>query len=200
ASTKGGINNDTLYLIPNIKGDYAIKKRSLIGIVDYNGNMYLFGGTSSELGTLNDMMILDTINLTWKSGSMINAPTPRFYYGANLLPNQNIIYFGGHNGKEIIELNEIHLYDIVNNFWNTKKTSGSSPSKRYLFSTVLGLDGKRIIIFGGFNVVSTDSFYVLDTINFEWYVPNVSGDIPANRYNHKSNVIGNFMVVSFGKI
>ncbi|CAG8477049.1 6678_t:CDS:2 [Funneliformis caledonium] len=196
ASAKGGINNDTLFLyggfsnetslihtydsqndlwsIPNVKGDYVIKKRSLTGIIDYNGNMYLFGGASSEFGILNDMIILDTINLIWKSGSLINAPTPRFYYGANLLPNQNIIYFGGHNGKEIIELNEIHLYDIVNNDWNIKKTSGSSPSKRYLFSTVL------------------------DTINFEWYIPNVSGDIPANRYDHKSNVIGNFMVISFG--
>lgn len=70
---------------------------------------------------------------------------------------------------------------------------------RLLIHLQLGSDGRGIIIFGGFNVVNTDSLYILDTINLEWYVPNVTGQLPANRYNHKANVIGNFMVVSFGK-
>jgi hypothetical protein len=61
------------------------------------------------------------------------------------------------------------------------------------------LDGRGVIIFGGFNVIKTDSLYILDTISLEWYTPNVTGQIPANRYNHGANVIGNYMVVSFGK-
>jgi len=60
------------------------------------------------------------------------------------------------------------------------------------------LDGKRIIIFGGY-FTYTEPLYVLDLINFEWYIPKVSGKIPSSRYWHRANVIGKYMVISFGK-
>ncbi len=68
------------------------------------------------------------------------------------------------------------------------------------------MDEKRIIIYGGYtsggyggyNVTNQDSLYVLDLINFVWYVPKVSGKIPVNRYWHQANVIGKYMVISFG--
>ncbi len=75
----------------------GVDKYALTGIIDYNGKMYLFGGYNSNymyLNDLNDMLILDTINLNWEKGSLVNAPTPRSYYGATLLPNQHIIYIG----------------------------------------------------------------------------------------------------------
>ncbi len=43
------------------------------------------------MGFLNDMLILDTINLNWRKGSIVNAPTPRNSYDATLLPSQHII-------------------------------------------------------------------------------------------------------------
>ena len=43
------------------------------------------------MGFLNDMLILDTINLNWRKGSIVNAPTPRNSYGATFLPSQHII-------------------------------------------------------------------------------------------------------------
>ncbi len=72
----GGLphNNETIYL-------------------DYNGKMYLFG-ENDDTKRFNDMLILDTMNLNWRKGSLVNAPTPRRYYGATLLPNQLIIYLG----------------------------------------------------------------------------------------------------------
>jgi len=120
ASVNGGVNNNTLFLygglphnstgtvalvytfniqsnlwsIPKTTGDIIAKKLGLTGIVDYNGKMYLFGGYKSISDPLNDMFILDTINLNWGIGSSVNAPTPRYYYGATLLPNQHIIYLG----------------------------------------------------------------------------------------------------------
>lgn len=54
--------------------------------------MYLWGGETDDF--VNDMLILDTINLSWRKRSMVNAPTPRTQYGAALLPDQNIIYMG----------------------------------------------------------------------------------------------------------
>ncbi|CAG8777214.1 16028_t:CDS:2, partial [Rhizophagus irregularis] len=105
-----------------------------------------------------------TINLNWGKGSIINAPTPRDRYGATLLPNNKIIYIGGRNGNEIIfdtkslnigqgtalTLSEVYIYDTINDNWETKVTSGKIPSNRGAFTTILGLDGKRIIIFGGY--------------------------------------------------
>jgi hypothetical protein len=119
AAAIGGVNNNTIFLYGgflfsedddsdlvytyetqnglwdalNVNGNNT-RKRSLEAVTDYNDKIYLFGGSSDEIGVLNNMAILDTINLVWKTGSLINAPAARFYYGATLLPNQNIIYFG----------------------------------------------------------------------------------------------------------
>jgi len=117
-SIKGGGNNHTLFLfgglsfngrkmalvytydtltdswsISNITEGNIIRKFSLKGIAGYNGNMYFFGG-SLRNKTVNDMLILDTTHLNWEFGSQVNAPTPRVWYGATLLPSQHIIYLG----------------------------------------------------------------------------------------------------------
>jgi hypothetical protein len=121
ASAKGGANDNMLFLygglsndemalvytfdpqsnkwsIPNIIGDNTVRKQNLLGIVDNNGKMYLWGGFVDEDEVeVNDMLILDTINLSLGKGSLINAPTPRYNYGAVLLPDQTIIYLGKRN-------------------------------------------------------------------------------------------------------
>ena len=119
ASVNGGANNNTLVLFGGLPLNFnetmtfiytfnaksnlwrnvsqmsenIVNKRSLTGIADYNGKMYLFDG-ASMVTELNDMLILDTINLNWKKGSSVHAPTPRYLYGATFLPNQHIIYLG----------------------------------------------------------------------------------------------------------
>ncbi|PKY44831.1 hypothetical protein RhiirA4_514900 [Rhizophagus irregularis] len=163
----------------------------------------------------NKLYILDTINLNWSKGSIINAPTPRANYGAILLPNDKIIYIGGDNDTTIydpntlkiskgtaLSLSEIYIYDMINDNWDTKVTSGKIPSNRSGLSAVLGLDGKRIIIFGGcfINPGYLDAtLYVLDLANYNWYIPKISGKIPKPRNLHKANVIGKYMVISFGE-
>ncbi|RIA87836.1 hypothetical protein C1645_739813 [Glomus cerebriforme] len=228
ASVRGGANNDTLFLygghsndqtielvytfdpqsikwsIPKIAEiNSAIRKSEVTG-VNYNGKMYLWGGFNR-----------DTINISWGKGSLVNAPTPRSLYGATLLPNNNIIYMGGTDTDTItynlktfniiqgnaFTLSEVYLYDTINDNWSIKTTSGKIPSNRAVFSTVLGLDGQRVIIFGGmFNNPGylDTTLYVLDLTNFNWYVPKSSGNIPNSRIYHKANVIGKYMVISFG--
>jgi hypothetical protein len=121
ATIRGGADNNTLFLyggeslsgdntmalvytfdtqnnlwgIPKITGVPPNKEVGITLTIDYNGLMYLFGGIldNSTVYT-NDMFILDTINLSWKQASSINAPSPRSQYGAVFLPNQNIIYMG----------------------------------------------------------------------------------------------------------
>jgi hypothetical protein len=112
SSAKGGANNKTLFLygadiekvvytfdpqtdswtVPKIAGD-AITKFGLTAAIDYNGKMYLWSGLIFE-EYKDDMLILDTINLSWGRGNMDNAPAPRDLYAAAMLPDQTIIYMG----------------------------------------------------------------------------------------------------------
>ncbi|PKY52909.1 hypothetical protein RhiirA4_497745 [Rhizophagus irregularis] len=99
------------------------------------------------------------------------------------------------------KLSEVYIYDTINDSWDTQITSGKIPSSRGAFSTILGLDGQRIIIFGGYyaNPGYLDTtLYELDLNNYNWYIPKISGNIPKPRVFHKANVIGKYMVISFG--
>jgi len=117
ASVNGGADNNTLILYggstntttaalvytfdpqsnswsaPIISGVSVTRKYDLTGIIDNNKKMYLWGGYNGT-NSQNSMFILDTINLSWREGSLVGPPTPRFNYGATLLPNQTIIYIG----------------------------------------------------------------------------------------------------------
>ncbi|RIA87834.1 hypothetical protein C1645_739812 [Glomus cerebriforme] len=199
--------------IPKITGDYTVRKFRLTA-VNHDGKMYLYSGVNKVINNnvtsdvfLNEMVILDTINLSWSKGSLINAPSPRADYDATLLPNDNIIYLGGVSApptaymSNALTLSEVYLYNTINDNWSKKITSGKIPSNRAAFSTVLGLDGQRIIIFGGFfdNSEYLDTtLYVLDLTNFNWYIPKISGQNPNHRRFHKASVIGKYMVISFG--
>ncbi|PKY52911.1 hypothetical protein RhiirA4_470821, partial [Rhizophagus irregularis] len=207
-----------VWSIPKIAGFNTDRKSSLTGIINNDGKMYLWSGETNPdyLNYVSEMLILDTINLNWSEGSIINAPTPRVNYGAILLPNNKIIYIGGDddyststfnldtlniiNGSALT-LSEIYIYDMINDNWDTKVTSGKIPSNRAGFSAILGLDGKRIIIFGGYFInpgYLDTTLYVLDLVNYNWYIPKISGKIPKPRTLHKTNVIGKYMVISFG--
>ncbi|RIA89542.1 hypothetical protein C1645_191291 [Glomus cerebriforme] len=166
ASVKGGSNNDTLFLYgvynsaialvytfdprinkwftPQVSGNNYIRKQFLTGVIDQRGKMYLFGETLpgglivDDLTLDTDMLILDTINLMWGKGSLVNAPPARSDYGATLLPNQSIIYIGCFDPKDKQAIGKIHLYDTITNVWSTKITIGNIPTQREYFSAVLG--------------------------------------------------------------
>ncbi|PKK60369.1 hypothetical protein RhiirC2_856887 [Rhizophagus irregularis] len=176
-SVKGGPNNDTLFLyggdssdqtmalvytfdsrsivwsIPKITGFNPARRSGLTGIINNDGRMYLWSGGNDTVYVTNEMLVLDTINLSWSKGSIINAPIPRNGYSATLLPNNKIIYMGGDNDYTItyfpntlninkgtaLTLSEIYIYDMINDNWDTKVASGKIPSNRGGFTTVLGM-------------------------------------------------------------
>ncbi|PKK67149.1 hypothetical protein RhiirC2_714331 [Rhizophagus irregularis] len=196
-SVKGGANNNTLFLygaffmdlvytfdpqtnlwnIPKIIGDTYRREHSLTGITDNKGKMYLWGGLDIRMNAISDMLILDTVNLVWSKGSF--APIMSMRYAAVLLPDNILVY----------------IYDTIDDDWNiVKSTSGTIPSYRKCFTPVLGLDGQRVIIYGGYGDDVTkppkpvDSpLYELKLINFEWRIPKTSGQTLAFRYGHAAN-------------
>ncbi|GBC23899.1 hypothetical protein GLOIN_2v1806167 [Rhizophagus irregularis DAOM 181602=DAOM 197198] len=176
-------------------------------------NMFLYGGISTNNDEKDLVYIFDTRGNSTNSWITLNAigKTNKAFltsidndgkitdYGAVLLPNKNIIYLGGSIiNNEPLTLNEVYLYDTIQDNWSIKTTSGYIPSRRFAFSAVLSLDGQKIIIFGGKWTTNLTALYELDLTNFNWYIPKVSGQIQDPRYWHKANVIGKYMVISFG--
>ncbi|PKY48538.1 hypothetical protein RhiirA4_422250 [Rhizophagus irregularis] len=115
----------------------------------------------------------------------------------------NIYYLGGTTyNLTALSLKEVYTYDTINDNWESNITKGKIPSNRYGFSTILGLDSQRVIIYGGEFVDDPgyvdSTLYVLDLTNFNWYIPKITGNIPKPRRFHKANVISRYMVITFG--
>ncbi|CAB4489701.1 unnamed protein product [Rhizophagus irregularis] len=109
---------------------------------------------------------------------------------------------GGIGDKSTL-MNLVYIYDTINDFWSTKITSGTIPPNKIGSTAVLGLDGQRVIVFGGIPTADIANapkipLYELNLITFEWHIPKTSGSTPASRENHRANVIGNYMVITFG--
>jgi N-acetylneuraminic acid mutarotase len=82
--------------IPIIQGKTP-PRREDIDSVSYGGKIYIFGGHMEDNNVniyFNNFDILDTVNLVWSVGSLVNAPLPRYLYTATLV-NGVIYYIGG---------------------------------------------------------------------------------------------------------
>ncbi len=211
----GGINNDTIFFInsendlkvppvhsfnaqknlwetPNISGTTPIGRNQMRVITDHNSKIYLLSGKNSVKG----MFILDTINFNCKIET--NSLISRLSYGATLLPNGVIVYMGGSDDVNIQnDFKVVYLYDTNNDKWEAKATTGNTPPNDFGITSVLGLDGNRIIVFGG---IINNILHVLDLTSYEWYTPKTKGKGPVfKRGEHTANVIGKYMVIIFGK-
>ncbi|RIA95119.1 hypothetical protein C1645_872965 [Glomus cerebriforme] len=221
----GGINSDAIFFINNeftnttppvhsynaqnnlwntrtISGDRPIGRNQMKPITDNNGKIHLLTGLSftdkAGVTRSNGIIVLDTINLNC---IIRDAPITRLGYGATLLPNGKIVYMAGWDPVFVLppdNFKEIYLYDTNTGQWDIKLTTGNFPTSDAGISTVLGLDGSRIIVFGG-DVDSDNFLNVLDLTNFEWFIPEVRGKGPVfKRSEHTANVIGKYMVIAFG--
>ncbi|CAB4382501.1 unnamed protein product [Rhizophagus irregularis] len=172
----------------SISVERPIGRNQMRPITDYNGKIYLLAGfpfTTIQDVTRNQggMFIFDTIELSCVLKDAIDGML-RVEYSATLLPNGIIVYMGGKDpkgpdGKPVADgFRIVYLYNTIDNTWKPQPTFGdSTPNGDNGISSVLGLDGFRIIVFGGHNI-DNKMLYVLDTTTFNWYEPNVSGKGP----------------------
>ncbi|CAG8605567.1 24027_t:CDS:2 [Cetraspora pellucida] len=172
-----------------------------------SGRLYAFGGFNYINGTYyNSIDLLDTIGFIWSNITLSNAPSGRDGYVSNLLPNGNIIYLGGYLSGQTIGLDTAYLYNTNNNTWRNMTTLGVTPESRGHFTSVLGLNKNRLIIYGGestkgYNHAATPTLVVLDLSSepFTWISQNVSGDfIPPPLLLHTANVVNNYMIIAYG--
>ncbi|GES72845.1 hypothetical protein GLOIN_2v1641931 [Rhizophagus clarus] len=177
-------------------------------VCDVNtGKMYRFSG-NQPAGTnpppvINNMDILDTSTLTWRTGSTVNAPEGRFDHTGTLLPNGYIVYIGGTLASGgTADMSKLPLYSINDDTWTTTNVPGYSPTPRAYHSAVLTQDG-RIIVYGGVtgNGAAIDDLVVLDTSQtvYTWSKANVTTNSPLSRFYHTATLVGDYMIVVFGR-
>ncbi len=105
---------------PTITGKEPEKRTDIRGVIDDLGIIYIFGGKFDEM--LNDMIILNTNDLTWSYGPIDNGPLRRSLYTATLLSNGMIVYIGGleqiTNNNSPVDINQINIYNTKLNTWS----------------------------------------------------------------------------------
>ncbi|GBB96382.1 hypothetical protein RclHR1_02740013 [Rhizophagus clarus] len=184
----------------NLSGVRPIGRNQMKVVTDYTGKIYLLGFTFQDITHPNGLFVCDTINLNCeiRDASFFS----RLSYGATLLPNGIIVYMGGRDASYSAVpdgFKMIFLYDTINDKWDSKITTGIFPPPDFGITTVLGLKGDKIILFGGVTNVGDNNLYVLNLTSYDWYVPQVKGTGPVSRRSeHCANVIGKYMVVTFG--
>jgi N-acetylneuraminic acid mutarotase len=117
------------WLMPFISGKTPERRRNIRAANDAE-KIYIFGGSadfavqSPTFHLFNEMLILDTISLTWSYGSLINAPSGRMLYSATMLSNGVIVYIGGWEktavGTVPVDINQIYLYDTKLDSWSLR--------------------------------------------------------------------------------
>ncbi|RHZ52661.1 hypothetical protein Glove_459g12 [Diversispora epigaea] len=171
------------WTIPSIIGDSIPPRQLINGVIDNSGIIYIFGGFNATNLTVftgqmyNDMNILNTSSMTWKTLSPSLPPSECCSYSANILSNGIIVYIGGillgggsyasapldevkrdtspileiytNSNTYLLKMNDIKLFDTKKLEWSSMNaTGGDVVDPRWQFSSVLTPDG-NIIIFGG---------------------------------------------------
>ncbi|CAB5377220.1 unnamed protein product [Rhizophagus irregularis] len=198
------------WTVPVTNGPIPTRRRAIKGVIDKEtGKFYVFGGSDQKTGQnyyefYNDMIVFDTISLTWSIGSTI---IPRTDYTATLLSNGTIVFIGGKdNNYNDVDINQLALYDTKVDKWSITTAQGVTLENRGLHSAVLTPD-ERIIIFGGrkgWDVQVSDQLAVLNTKTtpYEWSIPQVSaiGNMPLTTFAHSATLVENYMFINFGTI
>eukprot|EP01133_Synstelium_polycarpum_P004287 gene4287-5006_t len=131
-------------------------------------------------------------------------PRPRMSHTATTVSidggqSTKLLIFGGYNGVDFYD--DVMLYDINSNTWQTKMTSGTPPCARYAHTATLVNNQTHIYVFGGSDdkMLCVNDLYCLDIKTWSWSIIPVSGTRPPHRTFHTTNLVGRKLYVFGGR-
>jgi N-acetylneuraminic acid mutarotase len=111
-------------------------------------DIYIFGGAAAD-SKLSDLWKFDTVAQTWTQLTPSGEQPGRHWgHSLSLLTINNrphLVLFGGNDGSKY--LNNLQLYDTVDNKWVEFAVKGSPASPRWLHSA--SIVNNRLFFFGG---------------------------------------------------
>ncbi|RHZ85304.1 hypothetical protein Glove_67g68 [Diversispora epigaea] len=178
--------------------------------------IYIFGGKSiDEEGQEiinNDLFRFDYLGLTWDIMSNASSPTKRYDYTSTFI--RGFIYYiggieqSGQNSTNIVNINEIYIYNTNFDSWSSNKTAGNLIGNRAGHSASSTSDD-TIIIYGGSESIPPDVLTaakpllaVLDVVTLKWSAPSVQlsngmSELPELAY-HSVAIFEDYMIISYG--
>ncbi|XP_050400202.1 kelch domain-containing protein 1 [Patella vulgata] len=147
------------------------------------------GNETSQNVTYSDKINND-VKLTWKK---VGSPFPSVgREGQTACSLGSKVYvFGGvlPGGDEVIESNELFLFDSETLVWEKVRTRGTQPPGRSAASLV-GV-GDKLYLFGGLsqNFGWFDDLFVFDTVSNSWSVVTGDGERPCARDKLQATVV-----------
>ncbi|CAG8496020.1 8042_t:CDS:2, partial [Scutellospora calospora] len=153
---------DQTWSAPKISGDSPQRRKEITSFFNPSDKkIYIFGGLSdtttgsSESLYYNDMIILDTIHLTWTMNTFSFAPTKRAGHTLTMW-NEMVFMIGGKeiytndNKVKLVDMNEVWVYDTNSGIWSLHTAIGDKIDSRIFHTAVLDKYHRgRIIIYSG---------------------------------------------------
>uniref|UniRef100_U9THF6 Galactose oxidase n=1 Tax=Rhizophagus irregularis (strain DAOM 181602 / DAOM 197198 / MUCL 43194) TaxID=747089 RepID=U9THF6_RHIID len=200
--------------VPIIQGKTPQPRQGMNSAVSIEGKIYIFGGyvgSGDNIIFVNSLDILDTINLSWSVGSLVNSPVGRIYYTATLLNDGTIYYIGGKvDRNNFSPMTEIYQYDTIGDKWSLKTATAevaeTMPGPRMGHTAVLG--SSKIIVYGGlyynddipYGIPSKETIAMLDITTLVWSIPPLENfnNIPKLAFHSAKLVYDAAMIITFG--
>lgn len=165
------------------------------GVVLYENQIYLFGGSGNNTNSRNweAIYILNCDTFEWERICPTdpfkgNIPEPRDSHSATRIGN-NMYIFGGSNGNA--PFNDIFAFNFTFRSWNKVVASGDIPLPREGHSAV-PLNDRYVFIYGGWNgKMVYNNYYLFDSMTNIWrkVEPEDASQEPPIRESHSCCVI-----------
>ncbi|KAJ1960114.1 hypothetical protein IWQ62_004353 [Dispira parvispora] len=175
----------------------------------YFGGQRVDGNEPMQGSETNELHILDPVSLEWKVPSYHGHSLPEFlmarYQHQGVMMNEtHMVILGGCSGDDMVDPNEVHIYDTVNEVWSQPEVTGAWFSGLKLFG-VASYFGNVIVTGGVTNVEETDFFGDVAVLNtagntWRWERPPLPAQeyISMKRYGHTTTLIGKYLVNAMG--
>ena len=166
-------------------------------VVDYRGNLWLFGGYSLSRGPLNDIQSFDTANNTWvqvvlKVHPGAKPPPKRYFHASAYVNNRREMYvYGGMNDTYF--LNDFWKFSTDSESWTEIKHHSELPPLAGHTLTYYGdADYQSLVLIGG---ISTTYGFLESVWEFKlsrhngeskWLKVPTNGTIPVGIFGHST--------------
>ncbi|CAG9317579.1 unnamed protein product [Blepharisma stoltei] len=170
------------------------------GAAYLNNQMFIYGGNGGET-ILSDMYSLLLPSYEWRELTQENSlPGPRENMGCTAACDKIFIFGGNQQTNGTNFSNELYEIEIIEYTANCIKKipNGPSPPKR-VFHTLLNLNDKYLVLFGGQNEISMlNDVWTYEIAQNQWAEIHILNEI-AGRISFGSCIYKNSLVVLGGK-
>ncbi|CAG8474926.1 6759_t:CDS:2 [Racocetra fulgida] len=158
-----------------------------------NSKIVVYGGTVNDPASaaMTSLLIYDPSTSLWNPLTIPSTPPRRHDHSAAILPNNNMLIFGGEINPSTdiltsVDVGELWGFNTISlSEWQGFPYLANSPGirDRHTASVI----GNKMIILGGVDekslFVSMSNVYVFDSETVNWSFFNATGQVPSPRIN-----------------